>query len=79
MKKGDKVVKLIIGGGFETASIQTIAAADAKRGLVSLDASHVFKPADIKLDGVSTYRIADGRATANYIPGFTSRIVELEE
>lgn len=78
-KKGQRVVKLIRGGGTETASITKVVAVDKKRGLCSTDDSHVFKASDIEPDGVQTYRTIDGTAMANYIPGFSTRIVILEE
>ena len=79
LKKGDKVVKLILGGGMETACIQTIAGVCNKRKLISVDSSHVKTAKDIEDDGVGVYRMSDGRAVADYIPGFTSRLVYLED
>jgi len=78
IKKGDKVVKLLNIQGIETASIVTVAAVCKRRGLLSTDDSHVFKPKDIQEDGVGTYRLSDGQATANYITGCESRVVVLE-
>lgn len=72
-KKNDKVVKIIIGGGVETASIKVVQAVDKKKGLVFLDSD------DRDPEGVQTYRDSDGRAAADYIPGFTSRLIVLEE
>ena len=79
LKKGSKLVKVLAVGGIETASIVEVAAVDKKRGLLSTDIEHVSKPKDIENDGVQTYRLSDGRANANYIPGCTSRLIFLEE
>lgn len=79
VKKGDKVVKIISIGGIETASIAEVAAVCKRRGLVSTDVSHVSKASDIEDDGVCTYRLSDGSAVCNYIPGCSSRIVALEK
>lgn len=79
LKKGTKIVKVILIGGIETASIVEVAAVDKKRGLLSTDTEHVSKPKDIEDDGVQTYRLLDGRANASYIPGCTSRLILLEE
>ena len=73
IKKGNKVVKILTGAGCETASIQEVAKVSVKKGLVYTDLDH------IEDDGVSTFRISDGRAVANYISGFSSRLVVLEE
>lgn len=78
IKKGDKIAKLLDIGGRECVAICTVAAVCKKRGLVSTDESHVAKPADIEADGVSTYRLWDGRSVANYLPGCSSRLVRLD-
>lgn len=70
--KGDKVVKLLIGGGCETASIQEVQAVNKKKGLV-------FLGDDRDPEGGQTYRLDDGRAVCSYIPGFSTRLVVLEE
>lgn len=75
---GDKVVKLIAIRGREVAAIVKVVAVDESRGLVSTDESHVSCPEDIEADGVQTYRMSDGRATVNYIPGCTSRLVPMD-
>lgn len=77
--KGDKVVKLMSIGGTETAALVTVVAVCKKRGLCSTDASHVKKASDIEADGVCTYRLADGQAVVNYIPGCSSRLIRFEE
>jgi 1-aminocyclopropane-1-carboxylate deaminase/D-cysteine desulfhydrase-like pyridoxal-dependent ACC family enzyme len=79
VKKGMRVVKLLTVGGIETASLCVVAAVCKKRGLISLDTSHVSKASDIEADGVQTYNWAAGHAVVNYIPGCSSRIVLLEE
>jgi hypothetical protein len=76
--KGEKVVKILSGGGIETASIQVVSAICQKRDLLSIDPD-ISKPKDIQADGVQTYRLSDGRAAVNYINGFSSRLVDLEE
>ncbi len=79
LKKGDRVCKLMMIGGIESAAFAVVAAVDKKRGLISTDISHVSKPKDIEEDGVQTYRISDGEAVANYIPGCSSRLVRFGE
>jgi hypothetical protein len=78
VKRGDVVIKLMTIAGSELAATATVAAVCKKRGLVSTDTSHVKKASDIQDDGVCTYRMDDGRAVANYLPGCTSRIVAFE-
>lgn len=69
-KKGQQVVKIITGGGTETASIQEI---------TKVKGDLLFLGDDFSPDAVGAYRISDGRAAANYITGFSSRIVYLEQ
>lgn len=71
--KGQKVVKLIAGAGTETASIRTVEKVDKKKGFAYLDLD------DVCDDGQNTYRLADGQANVCWIPGFSHRIVTLEE
>lgn len=78
VKKGDVVIKLLSINGIETAATATIAAVCKRRGLASTDTSHVTKPAEIEADGVQTYRLSDGRAVCNYIPGCSSRLIRFE-
>ena len=77
-KRGDKIVKLININGMESAALATVAAVCKRRGLISTDENHVSKAKDIEDDGVCTYRVSDGRAAVNYIPGCSSRLVRLE-
>ena len=72
-KKGRSVVKLTRGAGTETASIREVVKCDPKKGFVYLDAG------DICDDGQNTYRISDGTANVCWIPGFSHRIVPIEE
>ena len=74
VKKGQTVTIVITGYGTESREETTVAAVDKKRGVFSTDTSHVTKPSDIDMDGVSTYWLTDGRATMKYIPGFSSRV-----
>ena len=71
--KGQSVVKVISGAGTETASIQTVCKINKKKGFAYTD------PDDICDDGQNTYRLADGRAHVCWIPGFSHRIIALEE
>ena len=72
-EKGQRVVKLIEGMGTETASIQEVAKINKKKNIVWIgDDYH-------EDDGVNAYFLDSGRAVANYIGGFRSRIVTLEE
>ena len=72
-KKNRQVVKLLSGAGTETASIRTVHKCDTRKGFVYLDAD------DMTDDGPNTYQIETGRANVNWIPGFSSRIVPVEE
>jgi hypothetical protein len=72
-KKGQKVVKIIAGAGVETASVKTVCKVDKRLGLAYCD------PDDLTKDGQNTYRLDSGRAVVNWVPGFTHRIVTLEE
>lgn len=72
-KKGRGVVKLIRGAGTETASLSVVYKCDTRKGLVYTDAD------DMSDDGQNTYKIQDGSANVCWIPGFTHRIVPLEE
>lgn len=73
VKKGNKIVKIIIGGGAETASIQKVEHVDDKTiYLVGCDG-------DYNRDSVYAYDLATGKSCNSYIPGFTSRLVYLEK
>lgn len=72
-KKGRQVVKLLSGAGTETATVRTVHKCDSRKGFVYLDAD------DMTDDGPNTYRIATGQANFNWLPGFSSRIVPVEE
>jgi hypothetical protein len=72
-QKGRMVVKLISGAGTETASIREVVKCSPKKGFVYLDGG------DLSDDGQNTYRIADGMANVCWIPGFSHRIVPVEE
>jgi hypothetical protein len=73
VKKGNKIVKLLIGGGAETASIQKIEHVDDKTIYLS------GCDGDYKRDSVYAYDLATGKACSSFIPGFTSRLVYLED
>jgi hypothetical protein len=65
-KKGDRVVKILRGGGVETASLQTVES--VKKGVVKLvDSEHM------------AYTAEYGNEIDPVIPGFSSRIVILED
>lgn len=64
-KKGQQVVKVIIGGGVKTSSIQRVAS--VKKGVVRLEGSCL------------DYRDKDGQEIDPVIPGFTSELIYLEQ
>lgn len=70
---GDQIVKVIIGGGFETCSIAEIEH-------VSEDTIYL-KGCDGWYDRESlyAYNLHDGRSVNNFIPGFSSRLILLEQ
>lgn len=73
VQAGTRVVKLLIGGGIETASIAEVEHVDAQNiYLKGCDG-------DYNSESVYAYHLADGRACSSYIPGFTSRLIVLEE
>lgn len=65
-KKGQRVVKLLIGAGMETASIQEVEWVRKDKVKLVDDEAH-------------EYSSDNGRVLIDYIPGFTSRIVILED
>jgi len=67
------VARLLRGAGAETASVCQVAKVDKKKGIVFLDAD------DTTPDSPSAYRVSDGTAMHNWIPGFSSRIVPIGE
>jgi ribosomal protein S3 len=73
VKKGDQIVKVLIGGGFETASIATIE--KVTKGEIYLEGCD----GDYNRESVYAYDLATGRACSNYIPGFTARLIILEQ
>jgi hypothetical protein len=72
-RKGRKVVKLISCAGTETATIREVVKCAPKRGLVYLDAD------DLDDDGQNTYCISSGQANVCWIPGYSHRIVPIED
>lgn len=73
VEKGSKVVKLLIGGGVETASIQEVEHVDDNTIYLS------GCDGDYNRDSVYSYDLATGKACTSFIPGFTSRLVYLEQ
>jgi len=71
-KKGQKVVKILSGAGYETASIRTVEKVDKKKGFAYLDLD------DVCDDGQNTYRLNSGKANVCWISGFSHRIIPLE-
>lgn len=65
-KKGDKVVRVLRGAGTETASLSTIA--KVAKGVATLTDSEWQK-----------YLVATGESLEDPIPGFSTRIIKLEE
>lgn len=70
MKRGEIVVKILQGGGFRTASFAKIKA--VKKGIAYLGEGR-------KEDDVNAYDSESGRSINNYIPGFSSSIVTLDD
>lgn len=73
VKKGDKIVKIIIGGGFETCSIQTIE--EVTKDTIFLEGADGY----YERDTLYAYDLTTGRACESYIPGFSSRLIVLEQ
>jgi hypothetical protein len=65
-KKGRSVVKILSGAGLETASIDTVLS--VKQGVVTLCNTEHTK-----------YDAKTGRALENTLPGWSTRLIELEE
>jgi len=73
VKKGNKIVKVLIGGGAETASIQKVEkVTDDTIYLEGCDG-------DYKRDSLYAYDLTTGRACNSFIPGFSSRLIYLEK
>jgi hypothetical protein len=73
-KKGQKVVRVIYGAGTKTASIVTIGKVSRKKGIVWLDDQD-----DLSDESPSAYYLDDGLAVRNWITGFSSCLIILEE
>jgi len=70
--RGDWVIKVIQGGGWRTATLQRIVSATADGATVFLgDASDV--------GDVNAFWASTGGARRDYIPGFTSYLVPLDD
>jgi hypothetical protein len=63
-KKGQRVVKALSVHGVETASIEIIAKVSKAKGRVYID------PNNLDDEGVSTFRIDDGRSICNTYPAY---------
>lgn len=73
VKKGDTIVKILIGGGVETASIVEIEKVTSDTiYLEGCDGNY-------KRDSPYAYDLASGRLCESFIPGFTSRLIFLED
>lgn len=75
LKKGQQVVKILIGGGVETATIQTVEKVDKKQKAVFLEGCE----GNYKRDSVYAYDMTTGYLCESFIPGFTSRLIMLED
>jgi len=73
VKKGSQLVKLLVGGGVETASLVSVE--KVTKDTIFLEGCD----GDYKRDSVYAYDLGTGRACESYIPGFSSRLVYLEE
>lgn len=78
VKKGDKIVRIMTVNGISRACLSEVSAVDKKRGIFSTD-DGVSKPSEIEDRGVQTYYIDSGLAVCNYIPGCSSKAMELEQ
>lgn len=73
VKKGDKIVKILIGGGFETASIAKIEKVTEDTIYLHGCEGHYVR------DSVYAYDLKTGHLCESFIPGFTSRLIVLEK
>lgn len=70
MKKNELVIKVIEGGGVRTAAIRRVMR--VVKGVAYL--GDATKP-----DDVNAYDVKTGRAKVDYIPGFSSYLVQLDD
>lgn len=75
LKKGDSVVKILIGGGCETATIKEIEKIDKKTNTLYLEGCNK----DYNRQSLYAFDTETGYACESLIPGFTSRLIYLEE
>jgi hypothetical protein len=73
VKKGDKLAKVIEGAGFKTASIVVVT------GVKNHGRNILLNDEDDVASGVSSFNSVTGQAVANYIPGFRSYLMQIED
>lgn len=73
-KKGQLVAKVIAGGGFQTVTFAKVQKVNGGIGQVCSD-----DDMDEVDSSLRSFNLATGLAVENWIPGFNSRIVSLEE
>jgi len=74
---GQKVVKVITGAGFSTGSYHYVTGANKNKGYVSVADTEGGEPWGHH--DIHAYHKETGIAFENNIPGFSSKIVSLEE
>lgn len=74
VKKGSNLVKVLIGGGVESASIVKVE--KVTKDTIFLEGADGRYKRD---DSVYAYDLESGRLVTPLIPGFTSRLIFLEE
>lgn len=70
-KKGDKVIKILSGAGFETGMIREVQKVSKKKNMAFLDAD------DANEKSPQAYDLETGYAINSYVSGFSSRIIPL--
>lgn len=73
VKKGDKVVKVLTGAGFRTASYQEVTGVRNHGQIILLN-----DETDVSA-GVNAYNAITRQAVASYIPGFSTMLLTEEE
>lgn len=74
VKKGSKIVKVLIGGGYETCSVREIEHVDTENKIIYLEGCD----GDYNKESVYAYDATSGRECASYIPGFSCRLILLD-
>lgn len=72
-KVGDKLAKIISGGGYKTASIVKVTGV-RNNGLIIL-----INDEEDESAGVNSFNAVTGQAVASYIPGFYSSLMTIKD